>query len=269
MKKLKSVKEYLAGIYHDREVLFDLVKNDFKAKYTNSLLGIAWAFLLPLITILVLWFVFQVGFRSGPVSNVPFILWYVPAYLVWNFFTEAFGAASSCLNDYYYLVKNMKFRISILPSVRIASSSFVHIFFIGFIFVLYAVYGYMPRINNIQVIYYYFCVIIYLIGLTWIFSALAVFSKDVLNIINLIVQIGFWVTPIVWTTDGMPTFVQNVVKINPMYYICNGYREAFASDVWFWQHPLLTLYFWAFTLVQLMLGVYVFQRLRSQFADML
>lgn len=267
--KIKKVEDFIKDILRDRKVLFDLAKNDFKSKYTNSLLGIAWAFLLPLITILVLWFVFEVGFRSGPVANIPFILWYVPAFLVWNYFTESLGAASSCLTDYYYLVKNMKFRVSILPSIRILSTSFVHIFFIGFIFVLYAVYGHMPRINNIQVIYYYFCLVVYLIGLTWITSALAVFSKDILNIINLIVQVGFWATPIVWSLDGMPAIVQNIVRLNPMYYICNGYREAFCMDLWFWDHPGLTFYFWAFTLIQLGIGVYVFRSLRPQFADLL
>lgn len=266
---MKSIVSYFKEVFKDRRVLWDLIKNDFKAKYTNSLLGIVWAFLVPLVTILVLWFVFEKGFRSGPMNGVPFILWYIPAFLVWNLFTEAFGAASSCLLDYYYLVKNLKFRVSILPAIRIVSSSFVHFFFIGFIFIIYAAYGYMPRINNIQIIYYLACLYVYLIGLTLFTSALAVFSKDVLNLINLVVQVGFWATPIVWSTDGMPAIVQSVVKLNPMFYICNGYREAFCTDMWFWDRPMLMTYFWCFTLIQLIIGIYTFRRLKPQFADML
>lgn len=261
--------DFFSDLYKDRKVIFELAKNDFKAKYTNSLLGIVWAFMLPLTIILVLWFVFEVGFRSSPVEDVPFILWYIPAFLSWNFFSDALGAGAGCVFDYSYLVKNMQFRVSALPVVKIISSSFVHVFFIVFIFLIYFIYGYYPRIYNIQVIYYYFCTVVLLLGVTWVMSALAVFSKDILNIISLIVQVGFWATPLIWNPDNMPEIVRTVVKINPMYYVCVGYRESFSGTVWFWQHPWNTLYFWCFALAQLLVGAYVFHRLRSQFADML
>ena len=132
---IKGFLKFFKDLVDDRKVIFDLAKNDFKAKYTNSLLGIVWAFMLPLTIILVLWFVFQVGFRSAPVDDIPFILWYIPAFLAWNFFTDAFGSGAACIFDYSYLVKNMKFRVSSLPVVKIISSSFVHLFFVGFIFV--------------------------------------------------------------------------------------------------------------------------------------
>lgn len=261
--------DFFVDLYKDRKVVFELAKNDFKSKYTNSLLGIVWAFLLPLTVILVLWFVFQVGFKSSPVDNVPFILWYIPAFLVWQFFTEALGAGAGCIFDYSYLVKNMQFRVSALPLVKIISSSFVHFFFIGFIFLMYFIYGHYPNIYNIQVIYYYFCTVVLLLGLTWTMSALAVFSKDILNIISVIIQVGFWATPLVWDPSAMPATVRTVLKINPMYYICMGYRETFSEQIWFWEHPLDTLYFWIVALGFIFIGAYVFHKLRPQFADML
>lgn len=261
--------KFVKDIWTERKVLYELAKNDFKSKYTNSLLGIVWAFALPLIMVLVLWFVFEVQFKSSPMDGMPFILWYMPAYLVWTFFTDAFGMASGCIAEYAYLVKNMRFRVSALPIVKIISASFVHAFFVAFIFVIYGVYGHAPRINNIQVIYYYLALVLYLIGLAWITSALSVFSKDTLSVVNLIVQVGFWATPIVWSMEAMPETVQNILRLNPMFYICNGYREAFCTDIWFYQHHIWTVYFWVFTLVQLVIGGYVFTRLRPQFADLL
>ncbi len=265
----KGVINFFTDLYKDRKVIFELAKNDFKAKYTNSLLGIAWAFMLPLTIILVLWYVFQVGFRSSPVKDIPFILWYIPAYLSWQFFTDAFSSGSGCIFDYSYLVKNMQFRVSTLPLVKIVSASFVHFFFILFIVLIYFLYGYTPNIYNIQVIYYYLCMAALLMGLTWVMSALAVFSKDILNIISLITQVGFWATPLVWDPGSLPRVSSIVVKLNPMYYICVGYRETFSGSVWFWEHPALTLYFWLFTFVLLFAGAYVFYRLRPQFADLL
>ena len=58
-------------------MLLSLAKNDFKAKYAGSALGAVWAFISPVITILIYWFVFQVAFRSAPVGNVPYVLWIV------------------------------------------------------------------------------------------------------------------------------------------------------------------------------------------------
>ena len=112
--------------------------------------------------------------------------------------------------------------------------------------------------------------VVFLIGLTWVTSALAVFTKDTLSVVNLIVQVGFWATPIVWSMDMMPATVQNVLKLNPIFYICNGYREAFCTNSWFFQdHPLWTAYYWIFTLVLFVIGAYVFKRLRPQSADLL
>lgn len=62
---------FLADIIHDRSILWGLAKNDVKSKFASSFLGTVWAFIQPLITILVFWFVFQAGFKSPPVDNVP------------------------------------------------------------------------------------------------------------------------------------------------------------------------------------------------------
>ena len=65
--------------WENRSMLWRLSGNDFRAKYATSFLGVAWAFIQPLCTVLVLWFVFQVGLRSADISGVPFIVWYAPA----------------------------------------------------------------------------------------------------------------------------------------------------------------------------------------------
>ena len=61
-------------LYHNRKLIFSLAKNDFKTKYAGSYLGIVWAFIQPVVTILVYWFVFSVGLKAGTASNYPFVL---------------------------------------------------------------------------------------------------------------------------------------------------------------------------------------------------
>ena len=71
--------KFLMDLYKEKRVIWQLAKNDCKARFAAAGLGVVWAFLQPLLNILVLWFVFQVGFRSMPVEDVPFIVWYIPA----------------------------------------------------------------------------------------------------------------------------------------------------------------------------------------------
>lgn len=86
-------------------MLYFLSVNDFKTKYAGSYLGVIWAFVQPVVTVLIYWFVFEVGFRSGSVHSVPFILWLVAGIVPWFFFAEAWGSATNCLMEYSYLVK--------------------------------------------------------------------------------------------------------------------------------------------------------------------
>lgn len=259
----------LKKLYTQHKTYFELSKNDFKAKYTNSLLGAIWAFVIPLVIILVLWYVFEIGLKSAPIENVPFMLFYLPAFISWNFFSDAFSGACGCLREYSYIVKKMKFKIEVLPVIKIVSSLYVHLFFILFTFVVFMLYGWKPDIHNLQVFYYLFALLVLLTGLALLFSSLSVFSTDVNNIIAVILQVGFWATPIIWSPDSIPENVQRILKLNPMFYICNGYRESFVYLNWFWERPQLMIYFWTVTLFILFIGLYSFKKLRPQFSDVL
>lgn len=248
---------------------FELSKNDFKAKYANSLLGAIWAFAIPLVIILVLWYVFEIGLRAAPVDGLPFMLFYIPAFISWNFFSDAFSSSCGCLREYSYVVKKMKFHVEILPVIKLISSFYVHAFFVAFTFIIFGLYGKKPAVYWMQILYYLLCLWVLLLGLAFLFSALAAFSEDIAHIVSVILQIGFWATPIIWSPDAMPQKVQLVLKLNPLFYICNGYRESLVYQKGFWESPLLTAYFWIFTIIILFFGIYVFKKLKPQFSDIL
>jgi lipopolysaccharide transport system permease protein/teichoic acid transport system permease protein len=107
------------------------------------------------------------------------------------------------------------------------------------------------------------------LGLSWITSALVVFVRDVGQVVLVVLQFGFWATPIFWNLDMMPAQVRMWLKLNPMYYLVQGYRDSFLHFVPFWQHPALTVYFWSVTAVIFIAGAMIFQRLKSSFADVL
>ena len=118
-----------------------------------------------------------------------------------------------------------------------------------------------------QALYYFVAMSVLALGLGWAFSAINVFVRDTSQIVKIILQFGFWATPIFWDIGIMPKKVQCVLKLNPMYYIVQGYRESFIYFVPFWKHPLTTLYFWTVAIILFATGVLIFKRLRPHFAD--
>lgn len=249
-----------------------LAKNDFKTRYAGSYLGIVWAFIQPVITILVYWFVFSVGFRSGTGDlGVPFVLYLVAGIVPWFFFQDALIGGTNSLLEYNYLVKKVVFNISVLPVVKIISAMFVHAFFVLFTIILYAAYGKLPDLYYLQIIYYSGCVFLLVLGLSYATSAIVIFFRDLTQIINIVLQVGVWLTPIMWDVNMLSNYpwLIKLFKLNPMYYIVTGYRDSMLGHVWFWNHWGWTVYFWIVTVVLFALGSWIFKRLKPHFADVL
>ena len=156
-----------------------------------------------------------------------------------------------------------------LPIIKIIAATFIHVFFAAVMLVIAAVYGYYPSVYTIQLVYYSFCLFIFVLGLCYSTCAIMVFFKDIGQIISIALQIGMWATPILWDINSMSSTVQMFVKINPLVYIVNGYRSAIFEKSWFWEDFYSTMYFWIVTVVVFGIGALVFKRLKVHFSDVL
>lgn len=257
-------------LFNSRTLIFSLAKNDFKTKYAGSYLGIIWAFIQPIVTILIYWFVFQFGLKAtSPIEDTPFILWFIAGIIPWFFFSEALVNATNSLVEYSYLVKKIVFKISILPLMKIISAVFVHMVFIMFMLIVFAIYGYKPDLYLIQVLYYSLCAFFLALGVSFATSAIVIFFKDLGQIINIILQMGMWLTPIMWSYKMVPEELRWLLKLNPMYYIVEGYRDTLINKVWFWERYNQTAYFWVISIAIFVLGAVIFKKLKPHFADVL
>ncbi len=258
-------------LYQNRRLIMNLSKNDFKTKYAGSYLGIVWAFIQPIVTILVYCFVFTVGFRSGDVANYPFVLYLISGMVPWLFFQDALNGGTNSLIEYSYLVKKVVFKISILPIVKIISALFVHLFFIAFSLVVFSLYGYTPTIYTVQILYYSACTFLFSLALVYATSAIVIFFRDLTQIINIVLQVGVWMTPIMWDLNMLSNhpLLMKLFKFNPMYYIVNGYRDSMLAQVWAIERWKWGLYFWVVTGLLFLLGAVIFKKLKIHFADVL
>ena len=269
MSYIRMLVHFVGDIIANRWLLWDLTKKDLKQRYIGSCLGILWAFIQPTITVFIFWFVFQVGFKSMPVEGFPFVLWLVCGMFPWFFFSDAWSSATNSIMANSFLVKKVVFRVSLLPIIQIMSALLVNTFFIGILFLLFTLYGYPITLYNLQVLYYLFALICLVFGLSLITSTLVVFLRDIGQLVSMLLQFGFWATPIFWNLDMIPQSIHWFFKLNPMYYIVEGYRNRFIYHRWFWQSGQTTLWFWFVTIALAIIGVVVFKRLRPHFADVL
>lgn len=271
---------FFKNLIQDRNIIKRLSINDFKAKFSGSYFGIFWAFVQPIVTILIYVFVFQVGFRAADTDNgYPYVLWLIAGIIPWFFFSEALNNASNCLIEYNYLVKKVVFRIDVLPLVKINSSLFVHLFFIVFAVLVYIFNGRMVPIYFVQILYYMFACLCLVVSISFLTASIVPFFKDFLQIVNIVLQLGMWMCPIMWNENLLlaseSTFINSVLikilRFNPMYYIVQGYRSCFmgGDSAWFWQRPKLTIYFWLFVIVMFFIGQRVYKKLKVHFADVL
>ncbi|MBE5940060.1 MAG: ABC transporter permease [Lachnospiraceae bacterium] len=266
LKKMGAL-QVTADIIKNYKLIMNLAINDFKNRYASSNLGAIWNFVQPIVTVMIYVFVFQYGFKAVPVSDVPYVLWLVAGIIPWFFFSEAILGATNSLLEYTYLVKKVVFKIDILPMVKIVAAIFVHGFFIFVGLLLYFINGERFNLHIIQIIYYSVCTVVLVVGISYFTSAVVVFFRDLGQIVNVILQFGMWLTPIMWQIEILPGKLQQLMKLNPMYYITNGYRDAFYNDVWFFEKPMQTIYFWVLVIAVYFIGTTVFKKLEKHFAD--
>lgn len=271
MKYPKELYRFLKHILENRKLFVSLVKHDFKKSYLGSYLGLLWAFIQPLSMILVLWFVFDVGLKGNLISTekAPFILWFMAGMIPWFFFSNSVQNGTSSIVSNAFLVQKVVFRVSLLPLIKITSALIIHLFFIILLTVIFMFHGYYPNLYWLQIPYYLLCSIFLVLGISWLTSSLMVFIKDIGQAIGVILQLGFWITPIFWNITMVPEAYRWVLKINPMYYIVNGYRDSFINHIWFWENGEAFTIFMITTTTLFVAGALVFKRLRPHFADVL
>lgn len=263
------IKNNLQLIYAQRYLILTMAKREIAAQYVGSLLGVIWTFIHPLVLISVFWFVFSVGFKAKPMNNVPFVVWLTAGMAPWFLFSQIVVSTVGTIVAHSNLIKKTLFPSEILSVISIMSASVTHFVFLILLVFLLIFQHITFSFYVIQFLYYLFCLCVLTLGIGWAVSAFNVFFRDIAQMVGVVMQVGFWVTPVFWDIHIMPPNIQTILKLNPMFYIVQGYRDSFIYQVGFWQHPYLTLYFWTVTLAIFVAGVFIFKKLKLQFADVL
>jgi ABC-type polysaccharide/polyol phosphate export permease len=263
----------LAGFFRQawsyRNMVYAMALRDFESRYVGTLGGTIWAVIQPLATIAIFYFVFAIGFRVQSPENTPFILWFVCGLMPWFMFNDTLIAIASSVSGSAHLVKKTVFPTEVLALIKVASGILPHLIFLLILIAMLFFFNVPFRIERILVIYYFICIIVILLGLGWLLSALQVFYRDIGQVLAILLNVWFWATPIVWPEQNIPESYRWILSYNPMHYIVTGYRNALIYTDVIWPSVAQTIFFWSFATVCILLGSYVFDRLKSEFADVI
>jgi ABC-type polysaccharide/polyol phosphate export permease len=266
---IRSFLFFIKLIFQQRHLILSMAKRDLMDEYIGSLLGFTWTFINPIIMIFIYWVVFSVGFKIQPTRGVPFVVWLTAGMAIWLLFSNILNASAGSVVASAQLIKKTVFPSQILPVIKIVSSVVTHGIFVAILIILILLLKMPFSFFFFQSLYYLLCMALLALGIGWTMAALNVFLRDIGQIVGVILQLGFWITPIFWDLKMMPREIQGILQLNPMYYIVQGYRDSFIYFVPFWHSPYLTLYFWGVTLMMLIAGATIFRKLKLHFADVL
>jgi lipopolysaccharide transport system permease protein len=218
-----------------RALIRNLVLRDLRVRYKSSILGYLWTQIAPLLTMLIFWFVFGSFFPSD-IAMYPVYL--IVGLLPWNFCAEAVTGGSRSVLDNAALIKKVFFPREVLPLVSVLSSLLNYLLSLPMLFLVMAVaqffypplreagrifnfswtFGYLPVLLGIQVLF--------LTGMVLFISALAVFFRDTVHLIGIIMQFWFFLTPVFYKLDTLGELPARLIRwFNPMASLIEFYRE--------------------------------------------
>jgi ABC-type polysaccharide/polyol phosphate export permease len=260
----------LPEIWRSRGLVLRLAQAQLRDRYSGSALGVVWAILQPAMVIAVFWFVFSYGLRVGlPAGEAPFVALLLVGLVVWFWFNDAVSTGTHAVTGSAYLVKKVAFPLELLPLAPVVASLMAHLGLVLLLMVGLAASGHLAGWRVLQLPLYILATATLASGLAYWLSALQVFHRDVAQTAMLVLQLWFWLTPIVWSPAAFPPEVSAVLSWNPMAYVADGYRHALLAEVTRPPGFAQAIVFWCVALLVLVSGVALFRRLRADFADVL
>ncbi|MGG0720087.1 ABC transporter permease [Robertmurraya massiliosenegalensis] len=263
----KIIKEQINSFY----LILRLSFFEVKSQNNNNYLGRLWEIINPMIQIGIYWFVFGYGIREGePIGGIPYINWMLSGIVVWFFISPALLESSKSIYTRLNFISKMSFPMSAIPSYVIMAKFYPHIILTGIIAIILQFGGFYVSIYYVQLIYFMFASLALLFAISLITSTLATIVRDVQMIVQAVVRMLLYLTPLLWTPDRLPETIQKIMMANPLYYIVEGYRASLLGTSWymveFYQY---TIYFWALVLVLLVIGSFLHLKFRDHFVDYL
>lgn len=242
---------------------------ELKSLTSGNYLGMAWEIINPAIQILIYWFVFGFGIRQrAPVGGIDYFPWMFGGILVWFFINQSVMKSSKSIYTKIKMLSKMNFPMSVIPSYVIFAQFYPHLVILGLGILILQFIGFPLSIYFIQIPIYTVGLLLFLFGLSLILSTLTTIVRDIQMLLQSLMRMLLYLSPILWPPTLLPESWQTFLKLNPFYFIIEGYRASLLGLEWYFiEHPVHFVYFVVVTGLTLLIGSYLHVKFRNQFID--
>lgn len=243
-----------------RELIWALALKELKLRYKRSALGFLWALLNPLLLMMVTTLVFSTLIGGSIPHYAIFVLSMI---LPWTFFSQSLSYAAESVVGNGDLLKKVRVAKLVFPLAAVASNMInLLLSLIPLVLIVLAMgHPFYPTWLYLPVPL--LALTIFTIGATFFFAAANVYYRDVAHILQVVLQVWFYITPILYTVDLFPARYRWIFKLNPLIFVMNGFRLS----IYYGKVPQMQSILASFVcaLLALFIGFAVFRRYQDQF----
>jgi lipopolysaccharide transport system permease protein len=261
----------LTELYQYRALLIALSMRELKARYRASVLGFLWTFLNPTLNMLVYVLVFGMVMRAS-VPNYAYYLF--TGLLPWLYFSSSVLGGTSSISDRKDLLTKVRFPAQVLPATVVLTNLINFLLSLPLLLGLGLFFGVMPSWHIVFLVPVLLVQTFFILAVTYLFAALNVAFRDLQHIVGNLIQMAFFLTPVLWDLKSAPAIgsltkeesQQLLLTFNPMASVVASYRDIFYEQrLPNWQ-PLLSVA--ALSVVLMWISTNVFERRREEFAEL-
>jgi lipopolysaccharide transport system permease protein len=268
IKPGSATKQYWFDLWHYRELFFMLSWRDISVRYKQTIIGVLWAVLRPLLTMVVFTVVFGKIAKLPSDGQTPYAIMVYAGMLPWQFFAFSVQASSNSLVDNSQLISKVYFPRLIIPTSSIITSFVYFIISFLILLVLMAYYRFLPTWNMALLPVFLVIAILTAMGIGLYITSLNVKFRDFRYVIPFIMQFGLYISPVGFSSHVIPEQYRLWYSLNPMVGVIDGFRWAIlggqSQPYWpgFWLSIGIMLFF-------LWLGLSTFRKMERTFADII
>jgi lipopolysaccharide transport system permease protein len=250
-------------IWHYRELLYFLVWRDLKVRYKQTVLGIAWAVLQPVLSTFIFTIIFGM-FAKIPTGGLPYAVFVYAGLLPFTFFQTGVNQAGLSLINQQNLLTKVYFPRLFVPTSSIGAGLIDMAISFGVYGIILACYRFEPSWQVVYLPFLVFLTILATLGLGYLLAALTVSYRDFRYVIPFMLQIFMYASPVVWSMEMIPKKYRLIAGLNPMAGIIDAYRSAILGQAW--HIPTLCISI-ATTIALFIFGLFYFRKTERRFAD--
>ena len=257
-------------LFRSRELLKTNVKKEIRGRYKNSILGVMWSFLNPLLQLVVYSVIFGALLTGGETEadryyQATYYIYVCVALIPWTYFTTAITQSAFTIIGNGDIIKKVYFPREILP-ISVVTSGAVNFMISTIIILAFVIFS--PVGLSWYILLYPFILLIQyilLLGISFIVSSITVYFRDLEHIIGIVLMAAFYGTPIVYKLEQLPHKLQILMQLNPMTHLINAYRDIF----YYHQMPNMKALgiLLAISLALTVIGYFIFKKLQKGFAE--